>query len=439
MQVVSWQSFLGKLSFLIYYLLAIDTTASETDDVRTASALTAGMIIQHLVTLITCLILAFVRSWSLTLVILSTVPLVVVVQAIAQRYGMPLYERERAGAAKAGTLLERAISNIATVKAFNASSREANNFNREVDNIHRYANKTSTVWGISLGFSQFQSMTLFIQAFGFGSKLVRDGKISPGDVMAVFWACLIGATSIQSVVPFLQTFAKGQMSMAALITFIEQPTTTTFSYPSSASHPKSDAMSFRSSSAPILLRGIRPAKCFGEFTLRNVTFAYPSRPDLPVLQDVSMYLPAHEMTFIVGGSGSGKSTIAQLLLRMYEPQHGSIEFDNQSFFHLDTQWAQQHICAVNQGCMLFDMSLHDNVALGLAGTGDGERRHERASRSQVVAACQMALMHEFIRDLPQGYDTPLGAGGANLSGGQKQRLAIARAWMRDPTVLILGE
>lgn len=396
------------------------------------------MIIQHLVTLITCLALAFVRSWSLTLAILSTVPLVIVIQAIAQRHGMPLYERECAGTAKAGTLLERAMSNIATIKAFNASSREANNFNRVVDDIRFDANRSSTVWGVTLGFSQFQSMTLFIQAFGFGSKLVRDRQISPGDVMAVFWACLIGATSLQAAVPFFQAFAKGQISMAALVTFIEQPTPTHISCHSSASLPMTATQSLRAMSAPAHLRGIRSAECSGEFTLRNVTFAYPSRPDLPVLQDVSIYLPAHETTFVVGGSGSGKSTLAQLLLRMYEPQQGSIELDNRSFTHLDSRWVQQHICAVNQGCMLFNMSMHDNVAIGLAGTGDGARRHEQASRSQVVAACRVALMHEFIRDLPQGYDTPLGTGGANLSGGQKQRLAIARAWIRDPTVLILG-
>ncbi|KAF8586910.1 P-loop containing nucleoside triphosphate hydrolase protein [Ramaria rubella] len=407
----------------------------ETDDVRTASALTAGMIIQHLVTLVTCLVLAFARSYSLTLVILSTVPLVMVVQTVAQRFGIPLYERERAGNAKAGTLLERAISNIATVKAFNASSRETNAFDRVIDDIQRDANKGSTVWGVSLGFSQFQSMTLFIQAFGFGSKLVRDGHISPGDVMAVFWACLIGATSIQSAVPFFQAFAKGQMSMAALVAFIEQPTPD----PSPDTAPKSAIPFSLGSTSPKRIRGICPSKCSGEFTLRNVTFAYPSRPEIPVLQDVSLYLPAQETTFIVGGSGSGKSTIAQLLLGMYEPQDGSIELDNQMFSYIDAQWTQRHISAVNQGCVLFDMSVHDNVAMGLASAGDNARPHERATRSQVVSACRVALMHEFIRDLPEGYDTRLGTGGANLSGGQKQRLAIARAWMRDPTVLILDE
>ncbi|KAF8508728.1 P-loop containing nucleoside triphosphate hydrolase protein [Hysterangium stoloniferum] len=398
----------------------------ETDDVRTASALTAGMIIQHLVTVITCMVLAFSRSWALTLVILSTVPLLVLVQAISQRYGIPMYERECTATGKAGSLLERAISNIATVKAFNATAREERSFNRAVDEVKVHANSSGTVWATNMGISQFLSMTLFIQAFGFGSKLVRDGKISPGDVMSVFWACLIGATSLQTVLPFLQTFAKGKMSMASLVAFIEQPTPTP-PLPAVSNSPLKTANPF-ASGILIGLRGLRPAKCSGEFTLRNVTFAYPSRPDIPVLKDISIYLPAHEMTFIVGGSGSGKSTIAQLLLRMYEPQFGSIELDNQSFAHIDIDWAQRHIGAVNQGCVLFDMSVHDNVSMG-----------SEATREQVVNACRVALMHEFVRDLPQGYETRLGTGGASLSGGQKQRLAIARAWIRDPTVLILDE
>jgi ATP-binding cassette subfamily B (MDR/TAP) protein 1 len=186
------------------------------------------------------------------------------------------------------------------------------------------------------------------------------------------------------------------------------------------------------------LQKIKPASCKGAFDLRNVTFSYPSRPDMPVLEDVSIYLPDCDTTFIVGGSGSGKSTLAQLLLRLYEPNSGEILFDEQDFFHLDTEWTRSHIAAVSQGCILFDMSVHDNVAMGLAGSDSG-RKPSDATREEVIAACRSALMHDFVRDLPDGYDTMLGNGGANLSGGQKQRLAIARAFMRNPTVLILGE
>ena len=142
------------------------------------------------------------------------------------------------------------------------------------------------------------------------------------------------------------------------------------------------------------------------------------------------------MTFVVGPSGSGKSTVAQLLLRMYEPDIGAIEFDDQSLVHLDPQFTKEHIAAVAQGCVLFDMDVHKNVAMGLAGVPG--RSPEDATADEVTEACKATMVHDFVKDLPNGYQTQLGSKGANVSGGQRQRLALARAKLRDPTVLILG-
>lgn len=194
------------------------------------------------------------------------------------------------------------------------------------------------------------------------------------------------------------------------------------------------------------MRKIRPTtKARGEFVLRGVSFSYPSRRDTPVLKNVDMYLPSGDTTYIVGGSGSGKSTIAQLLLGLYDPALGSIEMDDQDMRFLDPEWRRTHVAAVSQQPIVFDLDVHDNVALGLCGTGNFDSSSSNSnhvpnvSRETVIAACRTALLHDFIRDLPDGYSTQLGARGAFLSGGQKQRLAIARARVRDPTVLILDE
>ena len=171
-------------------------------------------------------------------------------------------------------------------------------------------------------------------------------------------------------------------------------------------------------------------------SLSDITFAYPSRPTQPVLRDVSLFFPAGETTFVVGGSGSGKSTVAQLLARLYSPESGSVFLDDQDAAYIDETWLRSHVAVVSQSCILFDGTVHDNVAMGVAGL---IRRPEEVTRVEVEKACQASLMHEFVRDLPDGYDTRLGNGGASLSGGQKQRLAIARAMLRDPTVLVLGK
>ena len=248
---------------------------------------------------------------------------------------------------------------------------------------------------------------------------------------------LIATTNLQMCIPHFITLAKGKFSMAALLALVDAPNPP--ASPASTRRPSMASYTLAASKnrKPASFRRIVPRKCSGELAMDNVTFAYPSRPTVPVLDDVSLYLPAHETTFIVGGSGSGKSTIAQLLLRMYDVQHGTISLDNQDIEYLDVDWTRRQVGAISQGCILFDMSVHDNVAMGLAGAGSS-RRPEDVTREEVVDACTGALMHEFVRDLPNGYDTLLGTGGANLSGGQKQRLAIARAKLRDPKILILG-
>ncbi|KAH9927902.1 P-loop containing nucleoside triphosphate hydrolase protein [Epithele typhae] len=373
--------------------------ARETDEVRMASSLAAGMVIQYTTTFLTSLVLAFVWSWP-------------------------------SPSASAATLVDRAVAAIATVKAFNAELHEEEQLDSVLQKIRRAGNKCHTVWGLSTGASQFTMMAMFVQAFWFGAKLVRDGSISPGTVMSVFWACLIATSNLQMAVPQLIVLTKGKFAMVALMTLAQSET-------SSAPYGAVALSPVKGRRPSWTFRKIQPQQCRGHFEVTDISFAYPSRPTMPVLQNVSIFLPPQETSFVVGGSGSGKSTLAQLLLRMYTPTSGSIFMDDQELGFLDEDFTRHHIAAVSQNCILFDMSVHDNVAMGLAYPGSA-RAPADVTREEVIKVCRAALMHEFVRDLPDGYDTALGTNGANLSGGQKQRLAIARALLRNPTVLILG-
>ncbi|KAJ6524462.1 hypothetical protein DFH09DRAFT_1329514, partial [Mycena vulgaris] len=376
----------------------------ETDEVRSASSLATGRTIEYLTTCITCLFLAFSRSYSLTLVILSAVPILVIIQASSQAVAGPLLATERQQTAVAATLVDRTVTatGISTVKAFNAAAHEQTALGAVLDRIEKAVWKLVAVWGFTSGLAQFVMMGMFVQGFWFGAGIVKSGKIGAGDVMAVFWACLMAATNLQLCIPQFILLAKGKFALTSLLALVD---------------------------APEIAEAPAPVSCRADITLRDVSFAYPSRPALPILRTVALSLPARQTTFIVGPSGSGKSTIAHLLAGLYAPQLGAIVVDDRSS---DLRTLDVAVIGQGQACVLFDMSIYDNVALG-------KRAGLRVTRAEVEEACKRVLMHEFICGLPEGYDTMLGSNGASLSGGQKQRLAVARVMLRDPDVLVLDE
>lgn len=402
-----------------------------------------GHVFQYFFTFLFCFILALWRSPILALVTLCTVPLIVLVQIVVQVVSEPLFATERRAFAEASTNIERATAAITTVKSHNAQNVESARFDPIVDRAKRSLVKQAISWAVSYSLSETLILSTFVVGFWYGAKVIREGKSTAGNVMTVFWAALLAATYLQMVVPQLTILTKGKMSIASLLSVIQEMPDRPSSFLSPEVTPTSATFALPKDQRPRPMSKIQPVRCHGEFDFRNVSFAYPSRADDYVLRDVSLFLPPGETTFIVGGSGSGKSTIAQLLLRLYKPLGGEIALDDQSITFLDEAFTRRHIAAVQQGCILFDISIHDNVAMGLAGSGPDPksgitRRPSDVSRDEVVEACRMAMIHDFIVGLPEGYETKLGTGGSALSGGQRQRIAIARARIRDPTVLILG-
>ncbi|KAG1805465.1 P-loop containing nucleoside triphosphate hydrolase protein [Suillus subaureus] len=398
--------------------------ARETDEVRAASSLAAGQLLQYLTTIITSLVLAFVWSPLLTLVILSAAPALIIIQAFSQVLAGPLLARERTFTASAATVVERAVSAIATVKAFNAATHETRVLSRVLGRVRAAANGLASIWGPYMRLEPVRHNGMFVQGFWFGAHLVREGKNTPGQVMSVFWACLIATSNLQMAVPLLITFMKGKVAaaeLAGMISEARQP---------SSKHRLQE------------LQKIQPKSFYGELSMTDVCFAYPARPDVQVLHNVTMYLPARETTFIVGSSGSGKSTLGAILMGIYNPNSGYVCLDEQDVRYIDAAYVSGHIAGVAQGASsapVFPGSLHENVALGAVGKG---KRPEDVTRAEVEEACRVAMLESWVVGLDQGYETLLsgtGAEGIQLSGGQRQRLAIARARIRDPEILILDE
>lgn len=176
----------------------------------------------------------------------------------------------------------------------------------------------------------------------------------------------------------------------------------------------------------------------GDIKLQGVRFSYPSRPGVPILHGLNLDIPSDKTTALVGASGSGKSTIFGLLERWYAYSAGTITLDGYKLEDLNLRWLRTNIRLVQQEPTLFSGTIYQNVVDGLTGTGKEDWTDE-AKLPLVAEACKAAFAHDFIEDLPNGYDTWIGERGASLSGGQKQRIVIARSIISNPKVLLLDE
>ncbi|EEY17864.1 multidrug resistance protein [Verticillium alfalfae VaMs.102] len=381
---------------------------SQTRELQIATSQVLGFLISDIVVSVACLIVSFYMSWKLTLVLLATVPISIVALTLATRRLQSAIQLQKAHLSQATKYANSSITGIDLVKIYNGFDTEVWHYLNSINASMKQYLVQAHCNAVQMGYAKFWVVSLFAVGFWYGIVLVQEGA-SPAQILTTFYATLTALQGIENLMPQWLVLAKG---MAA-------------------------GQSLRQTGAYVN-RGKKrvgthkPSCCIGDIEVNDVSFAYPSNPDQIVLQKSSFRFRAGETCFIVGKSGSGKSTLGNLLVNFYEPLTGTVLVDHHLLQDLDDEWIRRNITLIQQTSVLFNETFFRNVAFGHPSPDD-------VTLDEVRSACDTAILQSTIAAMHQGLDTPVGTGGYSLSGGQKQRIALARARLRDPSILILDE
>ena len=373
--------------------------------VQNTVSVNLSMALRSLVMVVGGLILLVASSPRLTLLMLALVPPVALGAVIVGRRLSKLAKQAQDALARANEAAEESIAGIRTVRSFSRERDEAARYSRRVWRSFEVSRKRIRVVALFVG-------TMTLAAFGsvsavlwFGGRMVMSGEMSVGELATFILYTLIVAMALSTLGDLWSDFARARGASQRVFELMDR-------------EPQVDPGA-----------GDRLETVNGRIEFDDVTFAYPVRPEVTVLDEVDIGLEPGMVVALVGPSGAGKSTVASLLLRLYDPDRGAIRLDGHDLRELDARWYRTCIGTVAQEPVLFSTSVGANIRYG----------RQQATDEEVEAAARAANAHDFISGLPDGYQTEVGERGVRLSGGQKQRVAIARALLKDPPILILDE
>ncbi|KAI8430777.1 hypothetical protein MSG28_000939 [Choristoneura fumiferana] len=410
---------------------------------------------------------SFPLGWELTLACLTVLPFSLIASILLSEYQSKSSVREMMSYSQAGKHAEEVFKSVKTIVAFAGEEKEIRRVRVEHDEtedieicrgvrqgcilspllfnlyseavmsaaleglevgikIHgkykkllepaeRYGRRRGLFTGLGTGFNWVLTYTLNAIAVTYGTRLVlqdldkepEEQRYVVGKIFSIMFSAYMAVQSITFIVPHSEAFAAARGAAAGVFPLMNRT-------------PKIDSLS---------PHGIKIRKLKGEISIENVTFSYPARPDVKILKNFSLRVKPGENVALVGSSGCGKSTILQLLQRLYDPHSGVVKIDGHDLKTLNIGHLRSSLGVVGQEPVLFRGTIRDNIAIGRPLSTDDEIKK--------VAA--MAFAHDFISLLPNGYETVIGERGASLSGGQKQRIAIARSLLREPGILLLDE
>lgn len=379
------------------------------DDARTLIAVVVGQIVAVGAMMLIGLLWAMAWGWQLTLVGLAIGPVFVGVMGLQTNLMAKCEVRNKRAREEVARVYYESILNVRGIRAMSLEPVLQAQFDKAASRCLSTGVRGAFVEGCSYGVASALIYLAEALLFYVGAVLIAKGTYTYLQMCQVLNLVVFTVSIGSQLMSFTQKIAKSVLATHDLHGLI-----------------KLDTISSES-------QGIFRPRIEGDLVFNDVSFSYPTNPDVSVLSKMSMRIADGECVAIVGASGCGKSTIASLLQRLYEPTSGTISVGLSELRATDINYLRDHVAVVSQTPNLFDASIRENIAYGRVGEDNG------MSDADVERAARAANVHEFIMSLPQGYDTLIGENASLISGGQAQRLQVARALGRPAKILILDE